>query len=285
MTKKNHPNCRHQSGPWPENGALVALSVFQTLLFMALSWWLLEDDPYPPQDPLELIERNNNRSYSASRSNLPKPHLKFGDFREYITVHVGEGDNKKDYPIPKGLFCRRSKFINSAVSAEWTARLGRPQKVKEVDLSDDDPDIFEIYLLCVLGNVVTAEDLDYRHPTRIQSDDVFARLICTYVLADKLGDPQTTNMIADRMARYSEDHRRVPKAGIVAYACEATVKTSPLRTLLLDMFHAGFDTDATKEENMQGMPQEFLVRYMSERTPAAKFLVVGDAKYHQRVPD
>ena len=139
------------------------------------------------------------------------------------------------------------------------------------------------YLQCVLGNTVAVKDLEEKHPTRFQSDRVFTRLVCAYVLADKLGDPESTNLIVDCLARYSLAVRRLPNSEAVAQACEGSVRESRLRLLLVDLYHMGFDREATEEERLEGMPQEFLVQYMTAKSHGAQTVVPGSRRYHQQV--
>jgi hypothetical protein len=199
---------------------------------------------------------------------------------EYITAHVGDGDDKKDFPVAKGPICRRSNFIRSAVSPAWTERLGKPSKAKEVDLSDDDPVAFEAYLGCVMGNTVAVRDLDVQHPTRVQSDDVFRRLFHLYVLADKLEDPETMNLVISRIARYCLAVHRVPNREAVTYVYDNSVKSSPLRLLIVDVYFLGYDRDGTREDHLDGMPNEFLIQYMKD-SPHAQTVVPGSQRYHQ----
>ena len=198
---------------------------------------------------------------------------------EYITAHVGDGDEKKDFPVAKGPICRRSKFIRSAVSPAWTARLGTSSKAKDVDLSDDDPVAFEAYLACVMGNTVAVKNLDVQHPTRVQTDDVFMRLFNLYVLADKLEDPETMNLVISRIARYCLTARRVPNCEAVTYVYDNSVKSSPLRLLIVDVYCLGDDRDGTREDYLDGMPNEFVIQYMKE-SPNAQTIVPGSQRYH-----
>lgn len=264
------------SGPYPETGLIIAFAVFELILFAVAT--------YHARNGLPWLRSNNDASNceNATRpgGRTPASHLRSGDFSEYITVHVGEGDGKKDYPVAKGPLCRRSKFVRSATSDTWTIRLGKASKAKEVDLEDDDPEAFETYLQCVMGNSVVVKDLDVTHPTRIQSDDGFMRLISAYILADKLGDPESMNLVIDRLAQYSLAVRRIPNIDAVTCAYESTVKGSPLRLILVDLYHVGFDRERTRERDIEGMPNEFLVQYTHARPLDVQTVVPGSQRYH-----
>ena len=130
-----------------------------------------------------------------------------------------------------------------------------------VDLSDDDPDVFQTYVRCIMENTIAVPNLDIEHPRRELSNGVFTSLFALYVLADKLGDPESMNLVIDAIARYSLASHRVPDCDAVTYAFEYSVRTSPLRRLIADIFHLGYDQEGTKEDHLDGMPNEFLVQY------------------------
>lgn len=289
-TAKSDESCADDPSYFPENGALITFALFEFLLFASGAVYAFRIRSWPREEGEQSATENASQAASTvarpPRSPVAMPtrqtsHLKTGDFGEYITVHVGSGEHRKDFPVPKGPICRRSNFVKSAVSDHWTTRLGRASKPQEVDLSDGDPESFEAYLQCVLSNTVSVKDLDDKYPTRMQSDGVFERLIRAYILADKLGDPDSANCIVDCLSRYSLGVRRLPHGEAVAMAYAGSTNSSPLRLLLVDLYEMGYDQEATAEDRLESMPQEFLVHYMTARSRGAQTVVPGSQRYHQ----
>lgn len=61
-------------------------------------------------------------------------------------------------------------------------------------------------------------------------------LIVLYVLADKLNDVLTTNLVSDEIIRMSEALHKVPNSVCVTLALQSTVIGSPLRKLCRDYY-------------------------------------------------
>jgi hypothetical protein len=79
--------------------------------------------------------------------------------------------------------------------------------------------------------------LPHGEHTTIGAFDALVRL---YVLADKLCDLMTSNMVIDRMVRYSDDVNRIPSSSAITLAYDSTASGSPLRALMCDYFiHEG----------------------------------------------
>ena len=273
-------NCHSNDGLFPETGAIIAFAVFEVLLFATAAYHAQEDLPVS-EDQASKCE--NGCAPDAATGTLgPMSHLRPGDFSEYITVNVGDGDTQRAFQVAKAPICRRSDYIKTAVSNTWTARLGIPSKAKVVDLSDEDPDVFQTYVQCIMENNIAVPNLDIEHPGREQSDCVFVSLFALYVLVDKLGDPESMNLVIDAVARYSLASHRVPDCEAVTYAFEYSVKTSPLRRLIADIFHLGYDQEGTKENRLDGMPNEFLVQY-AQTNPDIQTVAPGSQRYHQPV--
>jgi hypothetical protein len=277
---KRLENCHSNTGLFPETGAIIAFAVFEVLLFGTGVYRTQED--LPDSEDQESKCENGRARDTVIGTQAGMSHLQPGDFSAYITVNVGSGDHQRAIQVPKAPICRRSSYVKSAVSDSWTARLGIPSKVKVVDLSDDDPDVFQTYVRCIMENTVAVPNLNIEYPRREQSDAVFSSLFALYVFADKLGDPESTNLVIDTIARYSLASHRVPDCDGIAYAFEYSVKTSPLRRLIADLFHLGYDQEGTKEDRLDGMPSEFLVQY-AQTNPDVQTVVPGNQRYHQPV--
>jgi hypothetical protein len=60
---------------------------------------------------------------------------------QMITVTVGEAGIQ--YPIHESVVCKTSTFFDNAMKPEWASARPDPRRV---DLSDEEPDIFSIYI-------------------------------------------------------------------------------------------------------------------------------------------
>jgi hypothetical protein len=74
--------------------------------------------------------------------------------------------------------------------------------------------------------------------------------------------------------------QRVPNCEAVTDACLNSVKYSPLRILLVDLYHMGYDHEGTRDDRLDGMPCEFLVQYSQTRSRDLQTVVPGSRRYH-----
>lgn len=274
-------NCHSNHGPYPETGAVTAFAVFEMILFALGAYHSQQGLPWPHSEEDGSNGEGGDAAPDASTSVSMSP-MQPGDFSEYITVNVGDGVGKRAFQVPKALICRRSSYVKSATSDSWTTKLGIPSRAKEVDLSADEPGTFEVYLQCIMSNIVTVKSLEDQHPRREQSDGVFIKLFSVYVLADKLGDAESMNLVIDTIAQYCLAVHRVPHREAVTYAYENSVETSPLRTLIADVYQLGYDREGTAGGQLNGMPYEFLVQY-NQSNPDVQSVVPGNQRYHQSI--
>lgn len=153
---------------------------------------------------------------------------------------------------------KRSTFFESALSSRWD------RQDNMIDLSDDEPAIFELYLRGVHFDdaVIRLEN----NPTENEyGDDNLNRLGVlyskTYILADKLGDCATANRLLDAICDDPDMVRVLLAAGSVAYAWKYTVDGSPLRKLYLDVWVnlMAQGTQWPHEEADLRLPKQFLL--------------------------
>ncbi|KAK6433838.1 hypothetical protein LTR95_009989, partial [Oleoguttula sp. CCFEE 5521] len=116
------------------------------------------------------------------------------------------------FPLPRELFLSQSPFLKAAVSSTWTQDPGKP-----VDLSDHSAETFNDYINCVYLTRVPMPDFtppedasdDDDGPTWMPTEPFvctrtdFGSLIRIYVLADKLGDLATANIVMDAIVEYA----------------------------------------------------------------------------------
>ena len=67
-------------------------------------------------------------------------------------------------------------------------------------------------------------------------DNPFKGLIALYLLADKLNEIITTNLVADEIIRTSEALHMIPSTSCVTLAFNSTIEGNPLRRLCKDYY-------------------------------------------------
>jgi hypothetical protein len=152
-------------------------------------------------------------------------------FFESFEVLVGKGLLQKRFTLHNDLFLPRSEFFRAARSATCKKD---SQKPTTLDDDDDDPEVFANYMQSVyLGDVTPLSDGDVNN--RVVHDR-FDSLIALWVLADKLGDLEAANLTIDTIVSYSDEVNLIPGAKNVSLVYRTTVNSSPLRTLMRDLY-------------------------------------------------
>jgi len=173
---------------------------------------------------------------TANINKLTSNRIEFG---ETFVVLVRSEDDQKRFTVHHDILTRRSDFFKAARSARWATDPSKP-----VSLEDDEPDVFSTYLHCVYFDEVIIPrtsvpiSLMFRQLEEArqgEADQKFEALVSTYVLADKLRDPITANMVSDKILEVSHDTSKVPSAKAVTIAYQSTTNRDPLRILLRDM--------------------------------------------------
>jgi hypothetical protein len=183
----------------------------------------------------------------------------------------GAGEQQKRFTLHNDFFIPRSEFFTAARSAAWNKD---PLKPTTLDDADDDPEVFANYMRSFyLGNASFLPDSEKAG---------FQPLIKAYVLADKLGDLMTANMVIDRIITYSDEVFRLPSIDEVHLAYSSTASGSPLRALFCDHFiheaGAQYLIDKKLSEIDRDFFQDIAVRYLSiKRTKGIAKMSVGDA--------
>ena len=153
-------------------------------------------------------------------------------FEDHIEVLVGP--EKKLFAVHRDVICDRSPFFRAACSERWQ------QGSKAIELLDDEPETFDTYLLCVYRNKINIGDLKSFGPEENKSEAEFEgnynHLLRIYILADKLGDVVTTNMVIEEMIEYSAKAKLFPAAFDLQLGFAETCETSPVQLLFVDHF-------------------------------------------------
>lgn len=135
------------------------------------------------------------------------------DFIDTFEVLVGQPNQQKSFTIHKNIICRRSAFFKAARSTCWT------DAKKPTKLPGDQPAVFAAYLTCVYTNKV---------PVLKEWEEDFA----LYVLADKLQDTVSANLIMDSITDQITQSF-VPDVPTMGHAFDDTHENSSLRKLMV----------------------------------------------------
>ncbi|KAK6430829.1 hypothetical protein LTR95_013014 [Oleoguttula sp. CCFEE 5521] len=141
------------------------------------------------------------------------------DLQKTFEVLVGTGGHQKRYTIHDDNVVHRSSFFRSARSSPWC------NGAKPVDLTDESPHNFEIYMHCVLTGEVDITTFDNGALRYIEYFE-------TYALADKLGDLEVANVVIDSLITEKKKGTHLPNHSDDKVAYNKTSKGSPLRQLL-----------------------------------------------------
>jgi hypothetical protein len=134
---------------------------------------------------------------------------------------------KKAYPVAKDLLCSRFSFFTAACAKQWQEHPETP-----ILLPDDDPEVFAFYL-----EVLYRDEHFVSTAIKHLADVDVPAIIQTWVLADKLGDHISANIVMDYLFNRARRCSAIVTAGIaqtLQYTYEHTIDASPLRQLLCD---------------------------------------------------
>jgi len=169
-------------------------------------------------------------------------------------VRVGPEGSQQDFLLHEGIICKRSEFFRCAMNGNWSEK-----KARLVKLPEDDPKIFALYVnLVYIGELSRLSGL-----TKMTSNEFQAQILSIvkfYVLAEKLQDKQAKNTAlqtihTDMIWKSSAD--KLPNAEIVEFMYKNTLKGSPGRRLMVDIW-----TDENAKcilEQSEVICKEFLV--------------------------
>lgn len=90
------------------------------------------------------------------------------------------------------------------------------------------------------------------------ADSHYDTLIALYLLADKLQDLATANMVIDKIQEFCKAVHVLPGKAPICAAYKSTVHGSPLRKLLRDLWFYDTGVFHPKQVEESGLPNEFL---------------------------
>lgn len=139
--------------------------------------------------------------------------------------NTSNGVNERVFYIHKNVLGKSSAFLQKRMKTEWSGTSPRP-----IDLTDEDPDNFEIYLQWLYSQMIAMS----QYPEDSDKDfDVFAQL---YLLGEKLMDCTFQNRVLDAIIHMMEETVRYPSDDFISKIYKGTVKASPARKLMVDIW-------------------------------------------------
>lgn len=171
-----------------------------------------------------------------------------------ITVAVGEGEKQKEFAVHEALITERSRFFRNAIQGNW-----KEAEERIVNLTEDHPDVFELYLQALYAGHVELPD---GHAT----DTFYNMLGGVFVLAERIRDVKTKNLIVEEIkakADIREHFAAYLQMAAVIY--NGTPGPCGIRRLLVDLVARSNDYHAAQEgiekftAKLEGVPKQFLM--------------------------
>jgi hypothetical protein len=180
------------------------------------------------------------------------------DQSTFLTVVVGVEPNQKRFSIHEGIICARSEFFRRVMSGDWLEK-----EERLVELPEDDPDIFALYVNIVyMSQVPTNAIAETKTPDALS--DELHELCVLYLLCEKMLDKMGKNAILQAIMSTGKEGASdgkiyLPRAETVAVMYAGTPVGSLGRKLLAQMWvalpHDSFLVIA------QQLPKDFLIDY------------------------
>ena len=153
------------------------------------------------------------------------------------------GPEEKRFSVYHDLLTERSGFFKAARSSRW---LEDPQT--PTDLTDHDPEEFSNYLQLVYTSALITPDIEVLKWCNDDSEcdkpnneilehmqSHYSVLINLYMLADKLQDLTSCNMVMDGILNFGNQVGRIPRLNLVKRIYNYTPSHSYLRAMIRDM--------------------------------------------------
>ncbi|KAF2797234.1 hypothetical protein K505DRAFT_358595 [Melanomma pulvis-pyrius CBS 109.77] len=139
-----------------------------------------------------------------------------------LQIRVGQEDSDQEtFAVHEDLICLRSAFFKNAMNGSWIESARRL-----ITLPEDNPHTFELYLNIIYNGCLPVID-------ECPKVGQFETLTTLYVLAEKLMDRETKNLVVQAMiARRNETF--IPKPDCIRYLYENTPENNLGRKLFVD---------------------------------------------------
>ncbi|KAJ4365564.1 hypothetical protein N0V83_008184 [Neocucurbitaria cava] len=153
---------------------------------------------------------------------------------DMLTVTVGTGAETVKFPVHEALLRKSSLFFDNAMKPEWAASKLDP---RDVDLTDEDPEVFKVYLHWLYMRTLPTVHRDLN--LRGQKHE-FDQLSNCYILGEKLMDVRFKNAILDGVVDAMNNTPfctgKMPGEASINIIYSGTSEGSPARRLLVDIW-------------------------------------------------
>ncbi|KAF2443933.1 hypothetical protein P171DRAFT_444196 [Karstenula rhodostoma CBS 690.94] len=181
-----------------------------------------------------------------------------------VTILVGPPEQNQTFFIHKDLIVRRAPFFRNALGSDWAE-----SDQNTVKLPEDDPSTFFLYIQLLYTGTLSLKG----------ADPEFTKLINLYILAEKLQDVETRNIVMDTLLATvfpPEGEGRtgyLPNLENVQLIFDGTPEGSPLREYVVDVYAHGVSHQRMQARSKHiENPPEFLLML------AVKLMKLRDAK-------
>lgn len=193
--------------------------------------------------------------------------LKVSSLNYFDDVQVLVGPEKKRFMVYKEEICSRSSFFQARCSGRWNKPTGEP---KPIDLTDEEPSTFNLYLRVLYSGKVEFDDIEEPLPGEEgipQHSRERCRMAKAYILADKLQDLKSCNILIDAFD-YADTCSTYPLAvGVISFIVNNTGTTSPLRDLTINYFCRIAEYISIRELcECDSIPKEFICEVFTRKT-------------------
>ncbi|KAF2630061.1 hypothetical protein BU25DRAFT_419701 [Macroventuria anomochaeta] len=155
---------------------------------------------------------------------------------DQITVNVGTSEDNKKFPVLEAVIRKSSRFFDNALKHKWAANKTEP---RTIDLSEDSPDIFNIYLHWLYFQQMPIARARASGNKQAKGDEYIDIAKC-YVLGEKLMDNAFKNAIltalVDAYVDQPAEPRLCPGRLTLQVIYAGTMEGSPARRLLVDIW-------------------------------------------------
>lgn len=159
--------------------------------------------------------------------------------------------------VYKSEICSRSEFFRSACSDRWSESGQDP-----IELPTDSPEIFDLYLHCLYKDMVDVGSLlePIAGEEDVNANDrIDYRLVSTYILADKLRDVVTANLVMDDIIDLYEQNCVPPLPPITTIVARNTPVKSPLRRFFVGLIAGqSFHRHRMRVIECEDTPKDFI---------------------------
>lgn len=187
---------------------------------------------------------------------------------DFITVTVGDEEEKRSFKIHEDAICDRSMFFRNSMKPEWASMRPDP---RTIHLPEDSPEAFALYRtwlycgkLAILPETSTG-DSNLENSNLGTPPEHYHTLAYAYVLGERLLDVRFKNTIMDTyvlFARGGAGPRYYPSNEEIRIIYDGTSELCPIRRFLVDIWYCRGKLEWI--ENDSDLPQEFLAAVVKE---------------------